>query len=301
MDETFIARLCRKCFYEFPQSIERCSVGQGNYVFIVLISDTKYVFRCSPEKNAYHDTVYWLEKLVLTGIPVPEIVDKGVFEDFAYLILTYFEGKDIGLVYTQLSDADKRNIAREIAHIQMRVATLQSENIPSEWTWHMEIDNMLDRAKERIAANGYFDARKVDRLRKSATTLDKYFENIGPTAYLDDISTKNLLIHNGHISGIVDIDWIGIGDCLTYAALTNIALLNMEYDTDYVKYILEEMDLNSTQEKAFLFYSLMYCVDFMGERGMHFMDKHIEVNGQIIDRLNSIYDMLWKEWENYFY
>ncbi|MDO4333695.1 MAG: hypothetical protein Q4C58_13555 [Eubacteriales bacterium] len=40
----------------------------------------------------------------------------------------------------------------------------------------------------------------------------------------------------------------------------------------------------------------MYCVDFMGERGMRFMDKTIEVNEQIIDRLNGIYDKLWDEW-----
>lgn len=301
LNGNIISQLCKKCFFKTPQSIVRCSVGQGNYVFIVQFCDAKYVVRCSPEENAYVDTVYWLEKLALIEIPVPKIISKGVFEDYEYLILTFFEGKDIGLVYSQLSDEDKRNIACEIVSIQDRVKTLRLKNIPSEWSWCSEIHYMLNRAKERIAANGYFDIEKVDRLRKSAIVLDRYFASIEPIAYLDDVSTKNLLIHNGHISGIVDIDWIGIGDILTYAALTNIALLNMEYDTDYVKYILEEMSLSSIQRKAFLFYSLMYCVDFMGERGMQFMDKHIEVNEQIIYRLNGIYDLLWKEWENYCY
>lgn len=116
-----------------------------------------------------------------------------------------------------------------------------------------------------------------------------------PIAYLDDISTKNLLIHNGHISGIIDIDWMGIGDKLTFVALTNTALLNMECDTDYVDFILEEMQVNETEKQAFLFYSLMYCVDFMGERGMQFMDKKIEVNDAVISRLNDIYERLWSE------
>ncbi len=40
--------------------------------------------------------------------------------------------------------------------------------------------------------------------------------------------------------GIIDIDRMGIGDKLMYVALMNMALLNMEYDTDYVKYILKE-------------------------------------------------------------
>lgn len=85
---------------------------------------------------------------------------------------------------------------------------------------------------------------------------------------------------------------------MTYVALTNMALLNLGYDTDYVKYILEEMQVSDVQRKAFLFYTIMYCVDFMGERGMQFMDKTIEVNGQIVDRLNKIYDTLWYEWCN---
>ena len=157
---------------------------------------------------------------------------------------------------------------------------------------------MLERAKERIAANGYFEVEKVDRLWKSAEKLEGYFSSIEPIAYLDDVSTKNLLIHNGRISGIIDIDWIGIGDKLTYVAMTNMALLNMECDTDYVKYILDEMLLNDIQKKAFLFYTLMFCVDFMGERGMQFMDKFVEVNEQVIDRLNSLYDMLWAEWKS---
>ena len=49
------------------------------------------------------------------------------------------------------------------------------------------------------------------------------------------------------------------------------------------------------EKKAFRFYTLMYCVDFMGERGMQFMDKTVEVNEQIIRKLNRIYDRLWDE------
>ncbi len=83
---------------------------------------------------------------------------------------------------------------------------------------------------------------------------------------------------------------------MTFVALTKMALLNLEYDTDYIKYILDEMLVSDVEQKAFLFYTLMYCVDFMGERGMQFMDKKIEVDEQIVDRLNNIYDLLWNEW-----
>lgn len=39
-------------------------------------------------------------------------------------------------------------------------------------------------------------------------------------------------------------------------------------------------------------YILMYCVDFMGERGMCFMERTVEVNQQVVGRPNRIYDLL---------
>ncbi len=50
---------------------------------------------------------------------------------------------------------------------------------------------------------------------------------------------------------------------------------------------------------AFLFYTFIFCVYFMGERGMQFMDKTVEVNEQIVERLNSLYDLLWDEWNSH--
>lgn len=298
MNEEILFQLCVKCFAETPQSIERCGVGQGNYVYIVKYPRQKYVLRCSLERDAYEHTVYWLEQLAPLQIPVPQVIATGKFGEYEYLALSYLEGKDLGLVYPQLTDADKKAIAKEIVQIQNRAAKLVLKDIEPHWSWHSSVKEMLDRARERILANGYFEADKVDQLWKLAESLDGYFSGIEPVAYLDDLSTKNLLIHNGRISGVIDVDWMGMGDRLTYVAMTNMALLNMGCDTDYVKYILEEMQVNDIQRKAFLFYTLLFCVDFMGERGMRFMDKTIEVNGQIIDRLNSLYDRLWKEWSD---
>lgn len=58
---------------------------------------------------------------------------------------------------------------------------------------------------------------------------------------MDDISTKNLLIYEGKVSGIIDIDWMGLGDMLTFVALTKVALLNMDSDTKYIDYLLDEV------------------------------------------------------------
>lgn len=152
--------------------------------------------------------------------------------------------------------------------------------------WGQWVRSMLKRAKERILANGYFDPQLVDQLLPLVSELDGYFKSLCPLPYLDDITTKNLLIQNGHVSGIIDVDWLECGDCLTFAALTYTSLLNLEYDTDYVQYLLEELHVSSIQRHAFQFYALMYCVDFMGERGSTFVGRTVPVSDEIITRLN---------------
>ncbi len=41
-----------------------------------------------------------------------------------------------------------------------------------------------------------------------AEKYTEYFNEIEPKAFLDDISNKNLIIHNGDVSGIIDLDWM---------------------------------------------------------------------------------------------
>ena len=302
MNEDAIAKLCKKCLAEEPVKMERCTVGHGNYVYIVELADRKVVVRCSQEEGAYKDTIYWLEKLETIDIPVPRVLGKGTSEGYEYLILTYFEGKDIGLVYTELSSDEKKIIAKAVVEIQNKVSELSLEDISSDWSWNVSfVDDMLNRSKERIIANGcYFEVEKVEHLIEEAKRpeLAAYFASVEPVAYLDDISTKNLLIHEGMVSGVIDIDWMGIGDTLTYVAMTKMALLNMGCDTDYVTYLLSEMHLNEVEKKAFVFYTLLFCVDFMGERGMWFMDKQVPVNDEIVETMNGIYEKLWEEYEN---
>lgn len=296
MNEEMISQICFNVFFQKPSMVERCAVGWGNFVYIVACVGAKYVFRCSGQCNAYDNSIFWLEKLSSIEIPVPKVIAKGKFEEYEYLILEYMEGRDLGVVYSQLEDEDKKAIAKDIVHIQQLVSALKLENVEKNWSWSVFVNEMLERARGRIAENGYFEIEKVERLKGQMGQMEDYFSSVKPIAYLDDISSKNLLIYNGRISGIIDIDWIGTGDMLTFAALTNMALRDLGYDTDYVTYILEEMQVNDVQKRAFLFYTLMYCVDFMGERGMRFGDKTVEVNEQIIDRLNAIYDSLWAEW-----
>ena len=275
--------------------IERCSVGIANYVFIVSTTTEKFILRCSKEEDAYKDTGYWLNKLSVCEIPIPVVISEGKYKNYSYLILSYIRGDDIGNVYCILSDNEKKQIAKEVIEIQRKVSRIDTST-DAEWAWKCVIDETLNRAEERIQRKHYFDISKVHIVKQLQQEIQEYLDKVQPTPYLDDISTKNLLIHEGKLSGIIDIDWIGLGDMLTFVAMTKVALLNMDLDTKYIDYLLDEIHPSAIEYKAFVFYCLMYCVDFMGERGMRFFDKTIPVNESIIKRLNDIFDILMEEW-----
>lgn len=295
MNTDIISMLFESHLHQLPQSIKRCAVGIGNQVYIVECGKEKYVFRCSEENKAYEDTIYWLKELSAIDIPIPKVLFHGKYETYSYLVLNFIEGEDIGLIYSNLTKEEKKKIAEDVMEIQRKVSKLQIKHSNNDWSWNSVLNELLDRADLRITRNGYFDSAKVAQLKDKMYLLEEYFSNVKPIAYLDDISTKNLLIHSGHVSGVIDIDWMGEGDNLTFIAMTYIALKNMDCETDYVEYLLEERGCTEAEKKAFLFYSLMFCVDFMGERGMQFGDKKIEVNENVVYRLNRIYDDLWEE------
>ncbi|MBQ6932690.1 MAG: phosphotransferase [Clostridia bacterium] len=275
-----------------PTEIKRISVGLDNYVFYIKSAAKEYVIRCNIKP--YNETIKLTENLYRLGVPVPQTLFSGKYKNLYYMISAYIYGKDLGLVYADLSLDDKRIIAKEVCDIQNKISDIKLTQSFSQADW---VKLLLKRAKERIAENNYFDLVKVDIVADLSKKFEEYFCSIKPIAYLDDISTKNLMINNGRVSGIVDTDWLGYGDPLTFVALTNVALLNDGYDTLYVDCLLEEMKISQEQKKAFLFYSLLYCVDFMSERGMNFNGNRVEVSSEIIASLNAIYDRLLADLE----
>ena len=89
--------------------------------------------------------------------------------------------------------------------------------------------------------------------------------------------------------GIVDIDGICYGDPLLAVGLTNASLLAMKMDTAYVDHWLDELHATPAQRKAVMLYTLIFCIDFMGEQGMKFDNNTtITVNQETVKLLNSM-------------
>ncbi|WP_298626356.1 phosphotransferase [uncultured Legionella sp.] len=83
-----------------------------------------------------------------------------------------------------------------------------------------------------------------------------------------DASERNVIIHQGTISGIVDVDDICFGDPLLVIALTAIALETEGHDTLYTDYWAAGLQLDAEAQQRLDFYRLFYIIVFMRKQDM---------------------------------
>lgn len=305
MNNLIVNEISLNNFNKYPDEIKRFEIGYGNYVYKICFGQDKFVMRITDDESAYKHTVYWLDKLKRLELQVSKVIYKGRYDKFSYLILSYIDGDDLGNVYVNLSDEEKRKIASDIVNIQNIVSTLpenrgygylssyEDENYKK--SWKEVILEHLHRSRCGIKENKIFDYKKVDKIEKLLKKYDDYLTAIKPIPFLDDLSSKNVLINQGKLSGVIDIDWICFGDRIYYVALTNMALISLGYDTKYINYLMDYMKASELEREILKLYTLIFCVDFMAEKGMKFKDEVVEVSEKQIERLNEVYEEIIKE------
>ena len=292
-----------------PTEIIRNTVGLAGYVYTVVFNDTKYVIKISDDKNLILGSTYWLNKVKDLDIPTPCVIAENLVNAPYYFVMSFIPGKDLGLVYSSLLKSEKIIIAKKIIGFQKEIKKLpmakgfgslnsyeDSENICS--SWEESLLNDINRAEEAIINNGIFSVEYVMKLKKIMPNFKEYFSSVKPEPFLDDITTKNVLIHEGKLSGIIDLDWISFGDDVLFLGLVTMALLSMKADLDYAVYLKDEMNLNDMQERALKFYVLMFCVIFMSEKGMCFNQAEpMKVSEEEKMLLQEIFNRYYEELE----
>jgi Ser/Thr protein kinase RdoA (MazF antagonist) len=282
MTEETAARIWREATGKAPDAVVRLPTGACNYVFRVEEAGRKRILRLARKENAaiLGGSLYWIGKLAPLDLSIPKIIGANLESDPPYAILSYIEGEDLGHAYGRLTEDEKREIAREVVRAQKAVARLPQaagygflssyEDPGVKETWRDVVADSLARSRSRIRENKIFDERYVDRVEGFLADFADYFSTIQPIPFFDDATTKNVLVHDGRFSGLVDLDWICFGDRVFTIALTRMSLLSSHGSPTYIDYLVAEENLSAAQLRALDFYTTVFCVDFMGELGMAF-------------------------------
>jgi len=265
-----------------PDRVARFPTGLSRYVYdVVTAGGARIVVRIGTVESRpqFAGASYWWRILRPLGVRLPGLLGEGEHRGFPYLVLERLAGDDLGVVYSKLRREERRAIASEIWCTQRIVHALGegkgfgyalSDEGPFQETWASVLDRLLARSRARLEATGQAGTASVDRVQRHAQRFARYLGRVRPTPFLDDTTTKNVIVHHGRFSGIVDVDWVCFGDPLFTVALTRTALLSMGESLDYTDYWCELLELTPQQHEIVRFYTALFCVDFMSELGQRF-------------------------------
>lgn len=303
------AILVRLSLDKEPTQVRRLLTGLCHYVFSVSTSGgEKFVVRIATlaTKRLLAGGVYWNNFLRPIGVPLPKILAAGLERSeipFPFVILESLAGTDLCAVYQTLSSNEKLEIVSELVRIQQKVSELPQgrgfghahsyTEPPEHRNWEAVVVSILQRAERRMSPPTHPGSSYIERASQVLRRHEGYFANIRPTPFLDDTTTKNVLVDQGRLSGVVDVDQICFGDPLLTVGLTQTALLGEGFDVDYIEQWMNLLKLSKQQRQAVAAYSLLFSVDFMSELGQRFnRTDEPAFDLEKFARLKSIFDGL---------
>lgn len=293
--------------------VTRFPTGAQHYVYDVTLADgRRVVARMSlPEhRELVRGALGWHRLLRPRGVPLPELLASAVEPEdgpFPAMLLERLPGTDLQHVYPSLTGAQRSAIAGRIAAVQRIVGNLPPgsgygyavslDDPDLRPTWSAVVDANLARGRERITAAGIVDVSHVDRVAHAVERHRSALDVVPPRAFLDDTTTKNVIVADGRLSGIVDVDVVCYGDPLYVVALTRMSLLSRAYDTGYIDAWLAALDPVPAQDREALLrldlYTAVFCVDLLAELGQRFNKVGPEpVDPASVARLLTVLDEL---------
>lgn len=287
-------------------NVARFTTGLSHFVYDVECADGfKLVVRMGrPDDRVTFDAAeYWSKLLRPVAIPLPELYGRGDYSGLPYLLLERLPGRDLHDEYLSLPADAKHRLARQIVEIQRVVSTLPigggygfARHLDGPYwasTWPDFLHQLLDRSSRQIRVAGVVDIGPVERVAHALERDHDILKQVAPTPFLDDVTTKNVIVDAGRLSGIVDVDVLCFGDPLLTVALTQMALLSAGRTTDYVDMWCELVALTAEQRKALRLYTAVHCVGFLSEQGQTFnLDTAPVVEPARVAHLCAILDAL---------
>ena len=194
----------------------------GKAVFRIELPNQQTVaLRTSDRPRTFAFTQRNFHVLRELGLPVPMVLAQGPTADGgSFIILNWIPGRDLVHELGSMSRTQITRLAEQMVELQQRVAGLPEStgfgwapigrNGPlQEWT-----QVFGETAPAAAVDEDTIMGRFRGRLRRVRSGLEPYFRTVRPRCFLDDLTLKNALVHDGALSGVIDVDFACYGDPL---------------------------------------------------------------------------------------
>ena len=290
--------------YGTVASVTRFPTGLCHHVFDVdLGTQGRVVVRIAdPEqRRLLLGALAWSARLRPLGVPLPEVLDHDVRASapLPYVVLERLPGTDLGLVHDDLTVGERRALALAVVEVQAAVHSLgpgggyggsaDPQARPPQRSWADVVEANLRRSGERLRGAPVPLRDLHDRVSRLAADRRPHLEAVPPLPFLDDLTTKNVLVDGGRLSGVVDVDVVCFGDPLATPALTRASLAAAGSSSDYVEAWLDALAPDEQGRAAFDLLTAVFCLDIASEHGLVFnRDEPSVVDDDRVERLLTL-------------
>lgn len=244
----------------------------GNTIYRVLLASGQSVaLRMNPRPHQFTFTRHNLDVLRSLELPVQQVLAMGSDKSSgSFIILNWIRGRDLVDELGSMSRPQMTRVAQQIVGWQRRVSALPRGRrfgwgplraSGSLETWSEAFGAPCDQPDERTLVGSL-----QSRLCRVRIQLESYLASIRPTCFLDDLSCKNVLVENGVLRGIIDVDTVCYGDpLLTVGAALAVSVSNMVESAEfYFHELMRFWRPDPIQHRAIHFYAALWLVGSLG-------------------------------------
>ncbi|MCI4669174.1 MAG: phosphotransferase [Bacteroidia bacterium] len=282
MNENQIEQVSEWVFKKRPLQIEKKTIGLCNEVYELKFSSESFILRMNQQKDILFGTHKHLPLFKKLYIKTPEIVAEDYSKDhfpFCYHILTKIEGRDLGLVIDTLNHSQLRQVASEISNIFDKfnspvaqdflndISEIPVDDKGASWK---EIMNQKRTILDRNAASKVVDEETLRIYNELLDSFEDYFRHANSRWYYDDLCYKNVMVHEGQFTGLVDLDFLCQGDYLSAVGTIMSSYQGEAYGKIYLDEIFKQQKLSIFQQNIVRVYAILNLVLWTSEEGVKF-------------------------------
>ena len=277
-----IAQILQKEFGTGPDKITRMSNGICNEVYMVETGGREVVVRLNTEPRFMLGSRFHTPIFQSKGIRVPEILAGDYTKThfpFSYQIQSKVEGRDIVDVIETLSDDELRAVGAEIANVFRELSSVPNNGkFGVLWgddndlvdSWSAEVERVTKIVIGWGKKTGVLNANLQKVLAWINSEYKDYFDRVRPYTYFGDISSKNVMVHEGRFAGLVDLDSLAQGDPLEAIGRIKASWYGTHYGTVYANAVMDSLGLPEPQRKIVTMYALLNRTFWTLENGVQF-------------------------------
>ncbi len=259
-----------------PLSATRMTFGHNNIVYDVTLPNRNIIVRTNKDVHVFAKTEQNIMVLAHLGLPVPHVLATNLTRkkySFAYMILEKIPGRDLRFELSDMTHVQMTSVAERIISFQQKVATLPMGKgfgyvpIGEQGTFSSWIELLqFEMNRHNIGTHQSNLSRWRARLADILIRFERYLAQVNPICFLDDVTTKNVIVLNGELQGLIDFDCVCYGDPLWMIGLTKTAVIS-DIGTTHALFYVEELcrlwNLTDEQHNIVNFYAAVHALDFM--------------------------------------